>query len=75
MAQLPEEQCLWQLGGAFIPDTTNLFGGSSTTVFGSLLGQVYARPTGTVVRFNTFRRILDHNPCQPPDGEMENEDN
>jgi hypothetical protein len=63
-AQISDEQCVWQLGGAHIPGTTNTFGGNSTTAFGPLLAQLYPVPGGSVVRFNTFRRIFDHNPCQ-----------
>jgi hypothetical protein len=57
-------RCLWQEGGAFIPGTTNDFGGSSTTEYGPLLSLVY--PGGSnqpSFRFNNFRNILPSNPC------------
>jgi hypothetical protein len=63
------ESCLWQLGGAKIPGTTNTFGGSSTTEFGPLLRLAYAAPDGAPsIRYNDFRRVLDNNPC-PAHGE------
>jgi hypothetical protein len=47
--------CQWQEGGAFIPGTTNDFGGSSTTEFGPLLTTAYPGPTGTpIFRINNF---------------------
>jgi hypothetical protein len=64
--------CRWQLGGPFIPGTSNNFGGSSTTEFGSLLALFYpqfasAGPPATTLgpsyRYNDFRRILSTNPC------------
>ena len=56
-------QCVWQLGGAYIPGTTNLFGGSSTTEFGPLLQLTYPGPAGPFTRYNNFRNILASNPC------------
>jgi hypothetical protein len=57
-------QCLWQLGGAHIPGTTNTFGGSSTAEFGPLLQSTYPG-VGFVSfqRYNNFRQILASNPC------------
>lgn len=57
--------CLWQEGGAGIPGTTNTFGGSSATAFGTQpFALVYAGP-GFAPRFlfNNFRRIIPNNPC------------
>jgi hypothetical protein len=54
--------CAWQFGGAHIPGTTNTFGGSSTTEFGSLLRLTYPSATGPVARINNFRQIVA-NPC------------
>ena len=56
--------CVWQEGGDLIPGTTNDFGGSSTTEFGSLLATVYpaAGPT-TVTRYNNFNSGDLANPC------------
>jgi len=57
-------QCQWQLGGDFIPGTTNDFGGSSTAEYGPLLALAYPgahfQPS---FRFNNFRNILPSNPC------------
>lgn len=55
--------CVWQLGGAFIPGTTNLFGGSSSAEFGPLLQLAYPGPAGVILRYNNFRNILASNPC------------
>ena len=62
--------CTWQLGGANIPGTDNIFGGSSTTEFGPPLELAYpstplpgtSTPTVTI-RINNFRQILPNNPC------------
>ena len=58
-------ECLWQLGGANIPGTTNTFGGTSTAEYGPLLSSVYAsaNSAGFVNRYNNFRQILSSNPC------------
>ena len=56
-------QCVWQLGGPYIPGTTNLFGGSSTTEFGPLLQLTYPSPAGPFNRYNNFRNVLSSNPC------------
>lgn len=55
--------CVWQLGGDYIPGTTNDFGGSSTTEFGPLLYLNYPTPAGVVSRTNDFRNVLSANPC------------
>jgi hypothetical protein len=63
------EQCLWQLGGDFIPGTTNDFGGSSTAEYGPLLSLAYPAANGQpTFRFNNFRNVLRHNPC-PANGD------
>jgi hypothetical protein len=56
--------CIWQEGGAFIPGTTNTFGGSSAAEFGPLLQLAYPVPGGSVLRYNDFRNVLNNNPCQ-----------
>jgi len=57
--------CTWQEGGAFIPGTTNNFGGSSTTAFGPLLKTVYPAPGfTTVTRINNFNSGDMRNPCR-----------
>ncbi len=56
--------CLWQLGGAHIPGTTDTFGGSSSAVFGPLLFLDYPGPGSMPIhRTNDFRRVLSSNPC------------
>jgi hypothetical protein len=56
--------CTWQQGGNFIPGTTNHFGGSSTTEYGSLLRTVYPVAGFTTTRlFNNFNSGDTRNPC------------
>ena len=55
--------CAWQFGGANIAGTTNTFGGTATSEFGSLVPLVYPRLAGPVTRFNDYRRVLSNNPC------------
>jgi hypothetical protein len=58
--------CAWQEGGTNIPGTTNTFGGSSVTEYGSLIPLVYADfpgSPGTAPFFEDFRRVLPNNPC------------
>jgi hypothetical protein len=56
--------CIWQLGGAHIPGTTNTFGGTSTAEYGPLLSLVYPTPVGGVFFVSDNRRILNQNPCK-----------
>jgi hypothetical protein len=62
--------CLWQEGGANIPGTTNTFGGSSTTEFGTkangnLLDLRYPSSPYVVEQiYEDFRNILSSNPCK-----------
>ena len=55
--------CVWQIGGPYIPGSTNTFGGTSTAEFGSLLYLDYPTTTGVTYRYNDFRNILSSNPC------------
>jgi hypothetical protein len=56
--------CTWQEGGNFIPHTTNNFGGSSTTEYGSLLKTVYPAPGFTTrTTINNFNSGDMANPC------------
>jgi hypothetical protein len=55
--------CQWQFGGTHVPGTTNTFGGSSMTEFGSLLGLAVQDSSGSITEFNNFRRVLGENPC------------
>jgi hypothetical protein len=58
-------QCQWQLGGQFIPGTTNNFGGNSAAEFGPLLSLAYPAANGQpTFRYNNFRNVLGSNPCQ-----------
>jgi hypothetical protein len=68
-----EGACTWQEGGNFIPGTTNHFGGSSKTEFGSLLNTVYpAAGFTTIRRYNNFNNNFNSgnqsNPCPVPSG-------
>jgi hypothetical protein len=62
------EGCWWQLGGPGIPGTKNNFGGSSATEYSTLLGSVYIDGTlskpASIVVFENFHRVLQHNPCR-----------
>ncbi len=56
--------CMWQEGGDFIPGTTNDFGGSSKTEFGSLLKTVYPTPGfKTKTQIDNFNSGDIDNPC------------
>jgi len=57
--------CAWQEGGPYIPGTTNTFGGTSATEYGSIFQLAYpASPTETVLAFEDFHNILSSNPCR-----------
>ena len=57
--------CVWQVGGPSLPGTTNTFGGTSASEYGSLFQLNYPQPTtaGFVARYNNFRNTLNTNPC------------
>jgi hypothetical protein len=58
--------CVWQLGGANLPETIDHFGGNSTAEYGSLLPltyQAFGSSTAVVQLFNNFRQVLSSNPC------------
>jgi hypothetical protein len=56
--------CTWQLGGPNIPGTTNTFGGTSVTEYGTtLLKLAYPSVGGPVFIYEDFRNILSTNPC------------
>jgi hypothetical protein len=64
--------CVWQLGGPFIPDTINNFGGSSAAEFGPLLSLAYPAANGQpTFRYNNFRNVLSSNPC--PNSNQDNQ--
>jgi hypothetical protein len=55
--------CVWHVGGANIPATTNTFGGNSTAEYGPLLFSFYPGPNpATRLRANNFRNVLSSNP-------------
>ncbi|MDQ2715920.1 MAG: hypothetical protein M3Z08_13510 [Chloroflexota bacterium] len=55
--------CVWQLGN-HIPGSTNDF--RQNQQYGTLLNLNYTGlGGGTVTRYNDFRQVLSHNPCQP----------
>jgi hypothetical protein len=57
--------CGWREGGAFMPATANLFGGTSTSEYGPLLGLYYPPAPGFAagVSYEDFRNVLSSNPC------------
>jgi len=57
--------CMWQLGGQFIPGTTNDFGGNSVTEYGTTPLHVFYPNGGgkTQYIYEDFRAIQDTNPC------------
>jgi hypothetical protein len=57
--------CVWQLGGTHIPGTTNTFGGTSATEYGtSPLALFYpAANGGPQYIYEDFRNIQSTNPC------------
>jgi len=67
-ARADGESCVWNLGGALLPGTTNNFGGTSTSEYGPLLPLGYPAVGGVpTFRFNNFRRVLNNNPCRSGD--------
>lgn len=61
-------RCYWQIGGPYIPGTTETFGGSSTAEFGDLISLDYPAPLISGIGesfslFVDFRQVLDANPC------------
>ncbi|GAC1673834.1 MAG: hypothetical protein NVS9B2_22720 [Steroidobacteraceae bacterium] len=67
------ERCMWQLGGANIPGTSNTFGGTSTAEYGPLLLSLYQKfgsSTVPVFRYNNFRQVLN-NPCRSGEEEYD----
>ena len=64
---------MWQLGGDFIPGTSNDFGGSSHSEFGQLLFLTYPVVGGPNTRTNDFRNVLSSNPCTSGQNDQGNE--
>jgi hypothetical protein len=56
-------QCVWQLGSASIPGTTNTFGGSSVTEYSTQLVLTYPNVGGPQQILENYRQVLSTNPC------------
>jgi hypothetical protein len=59
--------CVWRLGGANMPGTTNSFGGSSATEYKNLLALFYptvvnGQPVAQY-KYEDFHQTLPYNPC------------
>jgi hypothetical protein len=62
-------QCIWQEGGAFLPGTTNTFGGDSVAEYGSIQESIYpAAGNMTQGIYENFHNTLPNNPCPAPGG-------
>ena len=59
-----DERCRWNLGGPFIPGTTNSFGGNSVTEYGAFFSGLYPGTAGPRGIIENYRRILAFNPCK-----------
>jgi hypothetical protein len=55
--------CKWQIGGNFIPRTTQHFGGNATAGFGPLAFVPFQNLNSSVIATNDNRRIVNPNPC------------
>jgi hypothetical protein len=56
-------QCRWNLGGAFMPGTSNSFGGDSVTEYGQLFTLLFPGTRGPRLIIENYRQILSFNPC------------
>jgi hypothetical protein len=62
--RLDRHGCRWQLGGPFIPETLDDFGGSSRAEYGDILALFYpAANAQPQFIYEDFRQILPLNPC------------
>jgi hypothetical protein len=60
---LSSEGCVWQFGGAHLPNTLQTFGGTSTAEYGPLYPLIFLR-SGTVVTVTPdFHQTVNYNPC------------
>jgi hypothetical protein len=65
--------CRWQLGGAFLKNTTESFGGTSAAEYGALVAFFYPAADGLPqFIFETFHRNLRSNPCPAAESESDN---
>jgi hypothetical protein len=60
--QAGEGRCRWNVGGPFIPGTTNSFGGNSVTEYGPFFASLFPGTAGPRFVIENYRRILS-NPC------------
>lgn len=58
-------QCVWQIGGALIPGTSNTFGGDARAEYGPVTAFLYAVPGGqmSALSYEDFHHTLASNPC------------
>jgi hypothetical protein len=56
--------CVWQLGGAHLPGTTQSFGGTSAAEYGPILASFYPAANSLLQYIlENFHRTLASNPC------------
>ncbi|HUY19509.1 MAG TPA: hypothetical protein VMV15_09800 [Candidatus Binataceae bacterium] len=58
--------CQWGLGGAQLPHVQDIFGGTSTAEYGSLLPLVYPDLGSSSTSYYDYQNALGNNPCQVP---------
>jgi hypothetical protein len=63
--------CRWNLGGPFIPGTTNSFGGSSTTEYTAFYASLYPGTSGPVYIIENYHQVLRFNPCPNRTGDQD----
>ncbi len=60
--------CSWQLGGPYLPSTTDTFGGDSAAEYGAIEASVYPASNGLPQYIlENFHRTLPSNPCPASD--------
>ena len=55
--------CRWSLGGAYLPGTTNTFGGNVTAEYGADFPLLFPGTAGPRYIIEDFRNTLKNNPC------------
>ena len=69
------DQCMWQIGGPYIPATINNFGGDSVVEYGDILSIPYpTRLFGVLFLTDNFRRVLHSNPCRVDIDDLDGKD-
>ncbi|MGH2516176.1 MAG: hypothetical protein ACRDHP_11025, partial [Ktedonobacterales bacterium] len=56
--------CVWEEGGAYLPDTQHPGGTTSTAFYGPLIELAYPGVGGPTYLLEDFRQVLKNNPCQ-----------